>query len=131
MTAYIAVSFSKRNELNEEINAVKTALQHAGATAFVFVDRFIFDARDETAMMRQAMNCIDECDVLIALLTHKAIGVGVEAGYARAKNKPVIYARHADAAHSTTVSGISSYQVIYTCTEDLQLQLAAVMQQLP
>ncbi len=106
-------------------------MQHAGATAFVFVDRFIFDARDETAMMRQAMNCIDECDVLIALLTHKAIGVGVEAGYARAKNKPVIYARHTDAAHSTTVSGISSYQVIYTGTEDLQLQLAAVMQQLP
>ena len=81
-------------------------------------------------MMQQAMAAIDDCDILIAETSDKAIGIGIEVGYAKAKGKPVIYVRHADAAHSTTVSGISNFQIIYTNNADLAEALKNIIIQL-
>ena len=78
-------------------------------------------------MMQQAMRDIDHCDVLIAETSHKGIGIGIEVGYAKAKGKPVIYLRHQDAEHSTTVSGISDFQIAYSDTNDLQKQLCGIL----
>lgn len=74
-------------------------------------------------MMQQAMDDIDKCSMLIAETSDKAIGIGIEAGYAKAKGKPVIYLRHKDAEHSTTLSGISDIQIIYSDTDDLATKL--------
>ena len=81
-------------------------------------------------MMNQAMIDIDKCDMLIAETSEKGIGIGIEVGYARAKNKPIVYLRNACVKHSTTVSGISSYQIVYNNINDLQEQLAIVLAQL-
>jgi 2'-deoxynucleoside 5'-phosphate N-hydrolase len=40
-------------------------------------------------MMRQAFAAIDKNDLLIAETTDKAIGIGIEVGYAKAKGKPI------------------------------------------
>jgi nucleoside 2-deoxyribosyltransferase len=76
-------------------------------------------------MMQQAMLDIDQCDILIAEVSDKAIGIGVEAGYAKGKNKPVIYLRQKDCEHSTTISGISNYSIIYENINDLEQQLTS------
>jgi len=39
-----------------------------------------------------------------------SIGIGVEAEYAAAKNKPSVYLRSLEGEHSTTVAGISNWQ---------------------
>lgn len=70
-------------------------------------------------MMQQAMKDIDSCDLLIAETSDKVIVIGIEVGYARAKGKPVIYVRHHNAEHSTTISGISDFQIIYINPKDL------------
>ena len=74
-------------------------------------------------MMKEALKRLDECDLLIAETSDKAIGIGVEAGYAKAKGIPVIYLRREDAEHSTTVAGISDVQIIYHDINDLSDQL--------
>lgn len=74
-------------------------------------------------MMNQAIRDIDNCDILIAETSDKGIGIGIEVGYAKAKNKPIIYIRSAKAEHSTTVSGISDYQIIYADIGDLKNKL--------
>ena len=89
----------------------------------MFVDHYKFDPTQERQMMNQALADIDSCDMLIAETSHKGIGIGVEAGYAKAKNKPIVYLRHENAEHSTTVSGISDFQIIYTDTSDLKNKL--------
>jgi 2'-deoxynucleoside 5'-phosphate N-hydrolase len=127
MKAYIAVSSSKRELVVKELNAIAETLKQFNTTAFVFVDNYKFTAEQEAQMMRQAMQEIDSCDILIAELSYKAIGVGIELGYAKAKSKPVIYLRKKDSDHSTTVSGISDYSIIYTNIIDLQNQLAAII----
>lgn len=124
MTAYIAISYSKRNELAEELTAIREALLASGIKPFVFTEQFQFSPVQEKEMMQEAMRQIDAADLLIAETSDKAIGIGIEAGYAKAKGKPVIYLRNTKADHSSTLSGISDYAFIYNSTEDLKKQLA-------
>ena len=121
--AYISVSYSKRHLLNEELLVIAEVLQQFGITPFVFVDNYQFNRTQEQEMMQQAFADIDMADMLIAETSDKAIGIGVEVGYAKAKGKPVIYIRHISAAHSTTVAGASDHQIIFENTNDLGLQM--------
>ena len=70
-------------------------------------------------MMKTAFLEIDKCDFMIAELTTKSIGVGIEIGYAYAKEKPIIYLRKKDSEYSTTASGCSTDIVIYKNEFDL------------
>ena len=130
MTAYISISYSKRKLLDKELTAIIKTLNEFKINSFVFVDNYKFDPAQEREMMQQAMTDIDNCDILIAETSDKAIGIGIEVGYAKAKNKPVIYIRQKNAEHSTTVSGISDFQIIYGNINDLQIQLADTIRQL-
>lgn len=127
MKAYIAVSYSHRQKLEDSITAIANTLVQQHITPFVFVDAFSFEVTAEKLMMQQAITAIDNCGLFIAEASYKAIGIGVEAGYAKAKGKPIIYLRHANAAHSTTVGGISDYAIIYTDAADLAQQLKSVI----
>jgi len=127
MTAYISVSYSKRKSIDKELKAIADVLIDFNVMPFIFVDNYKFAATDEKAMMQQAMTDIDKCDLLIAETSDKGIGIGIEVGYAKAKGKPVIYIRHKDAKHSTTVSGISDFQIVYGDTDQLRKQLSEVV----
>jgi nucleoside 2-deoxyribosyltransferase len=98
-------------------------LETSDIKSFIFCDHYIFDASKEQEMMQQAITDIDLCDLLIAEVSDKAIGIGVEAGYAKGKDKPVLYLRQKDCEHSTTVSGISDHRIVYESINDLELQL--------
>lgn len=118
--AYISVSFAKRKELEDELITIKSTLQHYDVDSLIFVDKYKFSLAEETEMMTQAIAVIDACDFLIAEVSHKGIGIGVEVGYAKAKGKIIIYLRNSKAEHSTTVAGVSDYQIIYDDNNDLQ-----------
>lgn len=127
MKAYISISYKERTTLVQELETISSVLQSHGITAFIFVDQFQFSTAQEKEMMQQAMLSIDECDLLIAETSDKAIGIGVEAGYAKAKGKKVIYLRNKNAEHSTTLSGISDFQITYTGTDELRQKLSIVL----
>jgi len=127
MTAYIAISFSRRKWMDKEIAAMMDTLNEFKIASFVFVDTYKFDLTQEHQMMQQAMAHLDQCDILLAETSEKGIGIGIEVGYAKAKGKPVIYLRQKDAEHSSTVSGISDFQVIYLDTNDLKKKLGAIL----
>lgn len=127
MKAYISVSFSKRKLVDQELNAIVDTLNDFDISSLIFVDHYTFDASQEQQMMEQAMNDINHCDLLIAETSHKGIGIGVEVGYAKARGKTVIYLRQQDAEHSTTVSGISDFQIIYIDVIDLKRQMRNVL----
>jgi nucleoside 2-deoxyribosyltransferase len=130
MKAYISVSFSRRKWVDNEIAAVVAMLKEHGMSSFVFVDNYKFDLSEERQMMKQAMTDINSCDLLIAETSDKAIGIGIEVGYAKARGKTIIYLRQKDSEHSTTVSGISDFQIVYLDTEDLKNQLADIISKL-
>ena len=130
MTAYISISYSKRKFLQKELNAIADALNLFSIIPFVFVDNFSFSPNQENEMMQQAFTEIDKCGLLIAETSDKAIGIGIEVGYAKAKNKPVVYLRNKNAEHSTTVAGASDYKIIYNDADDLRKQLSEVLKKI-
>ena len=127
MTAYISVSFSQRNDLRKELRAIAGTLTRLNIRPFIFVDCYQFHPDQEKQMMEQALRDLNHCDLLIAETSHKGIGIGIEAGYAKAKGKPVIYVRQQNAAHSTTVSGISDFQIVYADLYDLEKKLEDIL----
>jgi nucleoside 2-deoxyribosyltransferase len=127
MKAYISISYNKRQELDNELQLIIKTLKEFYIKPFVFVDTFKFSSDQEKQMMQQAILSIDDCDLLIAETSDKAIGIGIEVGYAKAKGKPVIYLRNRNKEHSTTVSGISNFQIVYIDIKDLKEQLTFVL----
>lgn len=125
--AYVSVSFGDRQALQNELNTIKSTLAKFQIESFIFVDHYSFTGNQEQEMMKQAMKDIDDSDFLIAEASYKAIGLGVEVGYAKARNKPIVYLRKNNAEHSTTVSGISDFHVIYDSISDLESKLSEVI----
>jgi nucleoside 2-deoxyribosyltransferase len=130
MTAYISISYCKRNFLDSELKAIIAVLINFKINPSVFVDKYRFELKEEKQMMQQAMKDIENCNIFIAETSEKAIGIGVEAGYAKGKNKPVIYLRNSKAEHSTTVAGISDFSIVYDNADDLQQKFATVINNL-
>lgn len=130
MKAYISISYQKRRSLNTAITAIMTVLEEHQIESLVFVDQHKFEPEQEREMMQAALASLEQCDILIAETSHKGIGIGIEAGYAKAKKKQVVYLRHKESEHSTTLSGVSDYSVIYKSADDLQQQLHNVVKEI-
>ncbi|MFT3845597.1 MAG: hypothetical protein QM725_11120 [Lacibacter sp.] len=132
MKAYISVNFSKRKFLQHELDAIAEILTAFKILPFVFVDHYRFDPEQEQEMMMYAVKEIENSDLLIAETSYKGIGIGIgiEAGYAKGKGKPIIYMRHKNAEHSTTVSGVSDYHIIYSDEDEMKVKLNNVLQKI-
>ena len=95
------------------MNQLKKCLVKHSIELLVFVDKYNFKLGQEKEMMTIVFEEIDSSNFIIVELTKKGIGVGVEVGYAFAKQIPIIYIKRKDANHSTTVKGCSDYSIEY------------------
>ena len=121
--AYLAISLSLRPALDSIVKTLQQVLAEFGIELFVFVDHYQFTRSQEKEMMQKAFLEIDRCKLLIAECSEKAIGVGIEAGYALGKGKRVWYLRPHTAAHSTTLAGAAHKSIIYYDIADLTDQI--------
>ena len=117
--AYFAISYSNRKQFNKEVESLKNLFSKNNIELLVFVDKYDFKTNQEKEMMKIAFKEIDSSDILIAELTAKSIGVGIEIGYAFAKEKPVFYIKKKDSEYSTTASGCSISVLEYENESDL------------
>jgi nucleoside 2-deoxyribosyltransferase len=117
--AYFAIGFSVRKKFDIEIRQLEDALSKINIELLVFVDKYYFKPNEEKSMMEVACNEIDDSDILIAELTHKSIGVGIEVGYAFSKKKPILYVRRKGAEFSSTAFGCSTINIEYENGFDL------------
>ena len=112
-TAYFGISKSNRTDFDKEIEQLKKCLSKHNIELFVFVDIYNFKPKQEKEMMKTAFKDIASSSFLIVELSEKAIGVGVEVGYAFATQKPIIYIKRENTKYSTTVGGCSDYIIEY------------------
>ncbi len=125
--AYLAISYTNRKKYKKEINALKELLDTIKVELLVFVDAYNFMPNQEKEMMQTAFDELDNSDILIAELSTKSIGVGIEIGYAYAKNKPIIYLYATDTEYSTTASGTANTVIKYKNTHDLIEKMKEVL----
>ena len=117
--AYFAISYANRKLFDNIVERLENLLKKYDIELFIFVDKYNFKSNQEKEMMETAFNEIDSSDFLIAELTTKSIGVGIEIGYAFAKNKPIYYIYKNGSEYSTTASGSSNYIIEYKDELDL------------
>ena len=69
--------------------------------------------------MQRAFAEIDMSDLLVVDLTEKGVGLGIEAGYAYAKQIPIVVIARRDSDISTTLQGIARKLFLYDEFEEL------------
>lgn len=117
--AFISYSYANRDEFKSfDVNLRQFLANEMNIDAYSFVFDFKSKATDQT-LMKAALEKIDESDFLIAELSYKSIGIGIEAGYAKAKNKKIIYIHQKGTEISTTVNGICDSRIEYKNERDL------------
>ncbi len=121
--AYLAIGYQSRSLLSAEVETIRTALRESNWDLCVFVDQYTFLPQQAAGMMQQAFEEIRRSDLLIAEVTEKAIGVGIEMGYAAAAKLPVWYLRKQLAEYSTTAAGTASTIIVYDNAADLAKKL--------
>lgn len=126
-TAFVSASYAHRAILSAELDAIVFAVEAHGLAAHVFIRAYDFSPHQAQAMMAATLRDVRAADLLIAEVSHKAIGVGIEIGLAAAWGKPIVYVRHASAEPSTTVSGLAAATVVYRDAADLRARLAATL----
>jgi nucleoside 2-deoxyribosyltransferase len=127
---YFAISFLDRKLFDKEIEIFVQKAKEVEIKILVFVDQYHFADDQEKEMMQIAFQSIDDSDLLIAELSNKSIGVGIELGYAYAQNKPIIYLRKEGSPYSTTTAGCANYSIVYTDAEDMHKKVLALLTQL-
>lgn len=75
---------------------------------------------DSAELMRRTFAEIESSDIVVVELSEKGVGVGIEAGYARAKGKPIITVARRGSDVSETLKGISRDVFIYQDTSELE-----------
>ncbi len=128
--AYLAISYSNRSLFNNEVDCLKTAFAQHGIELLIFVDKYNFKPTEAQQMMQTAFKEIDSCDILVAELTTKSIGVGIVIGYAYANKKPIIYLRKQDAEYSTTAAGCATFNIDYKNVADLKQSVESTIKSL-
>ena len=125
--AYLAISKSNRPFFDEVVDSLHAVFSGHNTSLHVFVDSYNFDPSQEKEMMTKAFDEIDQSDILIAEVSKKAIGVGIEVGYAFAKGKRIIYLRKKGMPYSTTVAGCAGQIIEYADVTELENKLNACL----
>ena len=118
----MGIKYYADNRNREVIEGISAVLAQCGAvTSCVARDlerwgEVKLEARD---LMQHTFAMIDDCDVVIIELSEKGVGLGIEAGYAYAKDIPVVTIAKRGSDISETLRGISSRVAFYESFSDL------------
>jgi nucleoside 2-deoxyribosyltransferase len=122
MKAYVAFKFKEDYSDKGLIEGICGALHTAGLETAVMVRDYEKWGAVKMApqeFMPLALKAIADCDIFIAEFTEKGVGLGIEAGYAYAKGKPIIVIAKSGTQISDTLKGISKRIIFYEEPEDL------------
>ncbi len=117
MKAYLAHKFYSDGRNRKLIEDISESLKENGVET-VIMARDFEDWGNKTyspeELMRLSFKQIDDCDILILEFSEKGTGLGIEAGYAYAKNKPIYVVAVSGSEISTTLKGIVNLIIFYS-----------------
>ena len=131
-TAFVAIKFDKEHieEFEQWGTALLKAIQEAGVEPDCLVQEEGWGKNPHEHPLQEAERRIDESEVLIMDISRgSGFGCGAEAGYARAKGKPVIVLVSTDKQTelSSTRKDAASHILVYENLEDLTAKLTPLI----
>jgi 2'-deoxynucleoside 5'-phosphate N-hydrolase len=128
LKAYLAHKYHPDGHNRLLIEALSTCLENHGfETVCVFRDledwgKITFAPAE---LMHRAFQAIDASDLVVVELSEKGVGVGIEAGYAYARQIPIITLAQRGADISDTLRGISQQVLAYSDLAEVDALLAS------
>ena len=123
MKAYLAIKFKEDNSNREIIESISNVLGGLGIEVISMARDYekwgelVFTPSE---LMEKTFKEIDLSDLLIIEFSEKGVGLGIEAGYAYAKQKPIIVIAKEGSDISSTLKGIAKDVIFYINAEDLK-----------
>ncbi len=124
--AYLAIKYHDDMSNKKLIEDISDSLKKAGVSTIVMVrdiEKWGKVSFPFSELMRITFDEIDKADELIIELSEKGVGLGIEAGYAFAKKKPVIVIAKEGSEVSNTLRGIAKEVIFYKEPKELSSKL--------
>ncbi len=129
MNIYFGIKYHSNLENKAHIDFVLNTLESLGhKLSFIQRDLEHWGEKQVSVqtLMQKTFEQISNSDLVIIDISEKGVGLGIEAGYAHAKQKPIKVIAQKNSDISATLKGISSSVYFYTS----QKQLKVILQQL-
>ncbi len=122
MKAYLGIKYYEDNRNRPLIEGISSALEQCDFETVCIVrdiEKWGYQRFSPTDLMQKTFAIIQTSQIVVIDLSEKGVGLGIEAGYAVAKNVPVITIAQKGADISTTLKGISQAVFLYHNFEEL------------
>jgi len=122
MNIFLSIKYHSDHANRSRIEAILAAIEQRGAHGVCIarnVEHWGAMRCDAAELMRRTFAAIDASDLVIVDLTEKGVGVGIEAGYAHAKQIPIVTIAQRGADISDTLRGISRAIIFYDSFDDV------------
>lgn len=126
MKAYISIKYHEDYSNKTIVDKISSILEKNGYETICIVRDIGMKEQNKYnpyELMKLTFEKIDICDLVIIDLTEKGVGLGIEAGYAYAKEIPIITIAKSGSDISETIKGISKEVFYYNNIEDLKILL--------
>ena len=124
MKAYIGIKYHEDYRNKAIVDKISSILESNGYETICIVRDINIEQQNRynpCDLMKLTFEKIDICDLVIIDLTEKGVGLGIEAGYAYAKDIPIITIAKKGSDISETLEGISKEAFFYNNIEELRL----------
>lgn len=124
MKVFISIKFHEDNRNRELINGISSILEKKGLETICIIrdvekwGQNKFGTPEE--LMKKTFDEIDSSDLVVVELSEKGVGLGIEAGYAFAKGKPIVTIAKTGTDISSTLQGISQEVFFYRQYHELE-----------
>jgi 2'-deoxynucleoside 5'-phosphate N-hydrolase len=124
--AYLGAKYYEDNRNREDIELLSNVLKRNGIETVCIardVEQWGNMQLPSTELMQKTLYEIDHSDIVILEMSEKGVGLGIEAGYACARRKPIVVLMKEGKELSTTMKGIASLVISYRRTEEISLSV--------
>jgi len=122
--AYFGIKFYEDNRNRDEINSITNSLRNDGIETVCIardIEKWGAVTLSSQELMRIAFEAIDDSDFVILEMSEKGVGLGIEAGYCIAKEKPLVILIKEGLDLSNTMQGIASVVIQYNQAEEIRM----------
>ena len=126
---YLAINFHPDDSNKKLIEDISDALKRIDIEAYCMVrdyEKWGEIKLSPEECMQKAFEVIDSSDAVIVELSEKGVGIGIEAGYAFAQNKPIIVIAKTGSDISSTLVGIAENVIFYDSVEELSEKVKVI-----
>ena len=122
MKAYISIKYREDSSNKDCVDNISSALERNGFETVCIardIEKWGEVQLSPHELMQRTFAEIDLSSLLVVDLAEKGVGLGIEAGYAYAKQIPIVVIARRGSNISTTLQGIAQKLFLYDEFEDL------------